>query len=62
MGIYVIPATAWQENYGSLFADHDYEGKKSNPEYGLNLSAKNIPQLEPFALENWIKKMGQGKQ
>ena len=27
---------------------------KSKPEYGLNISAKNIPQLERFKLENMI--------
>ena len=51
--IYVFPAAVWQEE-NPIFVYHAYEGKKSKPEYGLNLSAKNIPHLEEFKLENMI--------
>lgn len=51
--IYIFPASVWQKE-NSIFVYHAYEGKKSKPEYGLNLSAKNIPHLEEFKLENMI--------
>ena len=51
---YLIPATTWDNDSSNTFVYHSYEGKKSKPEYGLNISAKNIPQLERFKLENMI--------
>lgn len=51
--IYLIPSTAWkQEN--SLFVSHDYEGKKSKPEYGLNISKKNKEELEKYNFQNML--------
>lgn len=47
---YLIPATAWKTP-GILLCDKDYEGLKSRPEYGLNLSKKNLPMLGEFKLE-----------
>ena len=49
--VYMIPATAWQ-NSDELFKDKNYEGLKSDPEFGLNLSLKNQPLLEPYRIEN----------
>lgn len=51
---YLIPATTWKKE-SKLFVYHAaYEGKKSNSEYALNLSAKNKPELEPYRLGNMI--------
>lgn len=47
---YFVPSTAWLEPDG-FFVSRDYEGKKSAPEWGLNLSRANLARLEPFALE-----------
>jgi hypothetical protein len=46
---YLIPTTAWKEP-NRLFVDHDYSDPdlKSRPEYGLNLSEKNLSLLAPF--------------
>lgn len=52
---YLIPANTWNCVDSNIFVYHPYEGKKSKPEYGLNISAKNVPQLERFRLENMIK-------
>lgn len=52
--LYVIPATAWKNSEQSVFVYHAYEGKKSEPEYGVNLSKKNLPQIEMYRLENMI--------
>ncbi|MDG5483348.1 hypothetical protein [Mycolicibacterium gadium] len=35
-GLFLIPATSWLTPVSPL-ADHDYEGKKSQPEYGLSI-------------------------
>ena len=51
---YLIPATTWDNDSSNIFVYHSYKGKKSKPEYGLNISAKNISQLERFKLENMI--------
>jgi hypothetical protein len=42
--IYLIPSTVWLEP-NSLFTSKDYDGLKSKPEWGLNLSNKNVPLL-----------------
>jgi len=46
--LYLIPTTVWKEP-NALFVDHDYAGLKSEPEYGLNLSEKNLSLLQLFA-------------
>ena len=52
--VYLIPATAWQSP-NKLLCDKDYDGLKSKPEYGLNLSEKNMPLLEPYKFEIALK-------
>lgn len=50
--LYLIPATVWR-NPNALFVSRDYgEGKKSAPEWGINLSAKNIPLLKQYDFSN----------
>ena len=44
---YLIPMTAWAKP-NKLFVSRDYEGKKSKPEWGLNLSPANQTLLNPF--------------
>lgn len=55
--IYIVPATAWNDANSKLFVYHAYEGKQSRPEYGINLSVKNLPLLAPFKLENMLDKI-----
>ncbi len=51
--VYLIPSKAWlKEN--ELFRNREYEGKKSNPEWGLNLSKKNLHLLNKFILDEQI--------
>jgi hypothetical protein len=45
--MYLIPATAWR-NAEPPFADRDYDGKKSAPEYGLTLTPSAMVALEAF--------------
>lgn len=48
-GIYLIPAARWLKPDG-FFVDRDYEAAASKPEFGLNLSPKNIPALAGFEM------------
>lgn len=50
---YLIPANAWKTP-NALLCEKDYEGLKSKPEYGLNLSKKNLPLLREFMLEKVV--------
>ena len=46
---YVIPSRVWKAP-NALFVDRNYDkpGQCSKPEWGLNLSKKNLPLLEPY--------------
>ena len=48
--IYLIPSTRWQET-DKLFKYYPYEGLKSAPEYGLNLSKTKLALLEEFRFD-----------
>lgn len=51
---YIIPATAWNDDSKGVFVHRTYEGKKSKPEYGINLSQKNMPFLENYKIDRMI--------
>jgi len=46
--LYLIPSEAWR-NPDALLVDRNYVGKKSKPEWGLNLSKKNLGMLEKYS-------------
>ena len=48
--LYLIPSTAWRQTDG-LLVERDYVGLKSKPEWGLNLSPRNIPLLERYRFD-----------
>ena len=48
--LYLIPMTAWLTP-NKLFASRDYEGKKSKPEWGLNLSPANQALIDRYRFE-----------
>ncbi|MBW2083894.1 MAG: DUF4365 domain-containing protein [Deltaproteobacteria bacterium] len=54
--LYLIPSTAWKKP-NELLVDRDYEGKKSKPEWGLNLSKKNMGLLEDYAFSKILPKL-----
>lgn len=54
--VYLIPATAWKTP-DELLCDKDYDGLKSKPEYGLNLSKKNRLLLEDFKIEEILNEV-----
>ena len=47
--LYLLPASLWQQPV-SPFSSKDYEGLKSDPEYGLTVSPKSLAALEPYRL------------
>jgi hypothetical protein len=51
--LFLIPSTAWRSP-NALLVDRDYEGKKSTPEWGLNLSRRNLHLLDAFAFERVV--------
>jgi hypothetical protein len=52
--LFLIPSRAW-ESPTQLLVSRDYEGKKSKPEWGINLSHRNLPLLEPYRFEAQVK-------
>lgn len=54
--LYLIPSRVWDNPTGVLVS-RDYEGLKSSPEWGLNVSRKNVPALEPYRFETTIAKL-----
>jgi hypothetical protein len=55
--LFLIPSRAW-ENVGTTFVSRDYgEGFKSKPEWGLNISNKNMTALEPYRFINSVQKL-----
>jgi len=48
--LYLIPSTAWLKP-NELLVSHDYLGKKSKPEWGINLSKKNSPILSEYEFD-----------
>lgn len=51
--MYIIPASAWRQE-SKVFVHHDYEGKASKPDYGINVSKKNMPELWQYRIENML--------
>ncbi len=51
--LYLIPSEAWKRP-NRLLRNHDYEGKKSKPEWGLNLSKRNMDLLEDYAFSKIV--------
>jgi hypothetical protein len=54
--IYLISSLAWKKT-DALLVSHDYWEKKSDPEWGLNISKKNMPLLERFFFHETIKNL-----
>ncbi|MBP7090693.1 MAG: hypothetical protein KBA98_07630 [Syntrophorhabdaceae bacterium] len=54
--LYLIPSKAWLKP-NALLISHNYENKKSKPEWGLNLSQKNLPLLSSFVFDDMVQKI-----
>ncbi len=55
--MYLIPASAWQST-NELLVYHAYDkpNQKSKPEYGINISNKNMQYLDNYKFDIMIKK------
>ncbi len=52
---YVFPTTVFKEPDGSLFSSKDYEGLKSQPEYGINVKKKeNLETMQKYGVEKML--------
>ncbi len=58
--VYLIPSSTWLAP-NEVFCSRDYnkEGQKSFPEWGINISAKNIVLLQPYSLKLQAMKIKQ---
>lgn len=54
--LYLISSLEWN-NPDELLVDRDYEGKKSKPEYGLDLSNKNMGILEKYSFPKTVSEL-----
>ena len=45
----MIPTTIWDTPNG-VFVSRDYVDRESPPEWGINLSARNLPALQRFRM------------
>ena len=52
--VYMIPTTVWSSPDG-VFVSRDYVGLGSPPEWGINLSARNLPALLPYLMPGAAK-------
>jgi len=52
--LFLIPATRW-EKPGGVFVYRAYDGLKSPPEYGINVSKKATAELEGFCFTRALK-------
>ena len=55
--VFVIPSSEWK-NPNTLLKDKNYDkpGQKSKPEWGINISEKNLDLLAEYKAHNWIER------
>lgn len=53
--LYVFTGDQWLDG-NDLLVYRAYEGKKSDPEYGINVSKKRLDSFRNFTIENFIAK------
>ena len=55
--LFLIPSIVWNSPSGP-FVNHEYgNGLKSEPEWGLNVSRKNMDQLEAYRFDESVEKL-----
>lgn len=52
--LFLIPASTWLKP-DAVFVERNYEGLKSTPEWGINISKRNMPRLREFEFENMLE-------
>lgn len=54
--LYLIPSESWLKP-DAVLVERNYEGKKSKPEWGLNISLKNLELLRHFKFERMVRSL-----
>jgi len=54
--LFLIPSMDWNTP-DTLLKDHRYEGKKSKPEWGVNISGRTRPLLERYKFSDTVAKL-----
>ena len=54
--IFLIPSLAWRQP-NALLVNREYEGKKSKPEWGVNISKRNQGLLAPFSFDLQLRQI-----
>lgn len=54
--IFLIPSTRWNRP-DKFFASKDYLNKKTRPEWGLNLSKRNLSFLRPYSFDSTVENL-----
>lgn len=56
--VFIIPSTAWlAPNAVLVDRKYDKEGQKSAPEWGINISRKNLHLLEPYKAQECLESL-----
>lgn len=56
--LYLIPSTVWRNPNGVFKnANYDERGLKTKPEWGINISEKNLPEIEQYRFNKIISTM-----
>ena len=56
--VFLIPRARW-DSPDSVFVSNDYPTGKSKPDWGINISKKNLPSLVEFAIDRVACDMNQ---
>ena len=61
--VYVIPSTVWLTP-NETFVSRDFSGENqvSRPEWGINVSQKNLPRLSPYRAERYLPLLLEGAE
>jgi len=54
--LFLLPSLSWNKS-DDLLRERKYEGKRSAPEWGLNISKKNMHILEQYDFDKQISKL-----
>lgn len=54
--LFLIPSQCWRTET-KLFRDRNYEGKKSEPEWGLNVSERNMEALRKYSFASTVSQL-----
>ncbi|MNG15389.1 hypothetical protein D3C84_992110 [compost metagenome] len=54
--LYLVPSTVWASP-DSVFVDRNYNGLKSAPEWGLNISQKNMAAIGLYRFDRMVERL-----